>query len=566
MARLPVSIVVTLALTACGDPPPDSGSTESSGIPTITASSGDTGDTTGGSTGAGTADGTTEGPELPCSTVLCGPEAVCCPEGEECAAGNCLPACASGVRCGPAQDVCCEAGQVCLSDECVTPTGACVDSFDCDFGQFCEPTLDQCLPQSDPVLCELEPQFEEIDATEEWSFSTDEVISSPVVADLDGDGTPEVIVNTTQQDGLSWPGGVIVVLDGASGAELWRLPHDPGGAGTYGSHGRSSAGVGDVSGDGLPDIVYAGRAAGGSLIHAVDGQGNLLWSSHDAAGADYRFNVENGGPSLANLDDDPEAEIVFGAAVLDHDGLVVWDEGGNGAVFGTNNSYTGGLSALVDLVGDSTPEIVSGRHAWSIDWQDGGGVPMVTVSPLWDAGGSDGYPAIADLDQDGTMDEALLFTKDGAVVGTSGEPDIWWPVVYFEQRWEVRGYDDYAYMPWSGEIEDAWDRDYFVLEIPATWHARRVSNQSIDPIAPASKYRIRVESASTGTPLADPRMWVYTLDGAHQIAENDDINYPSDLQPQVEITTQAWDQHVAVIVGGYGSHAGDYEVIVEPVT
>jgi len=416
-------IASALLLAACGDPstPPQDTTT---GIPPITATSGDSGDTSGTGTDTSVADETSGEPIPPCDTVLCGAEATCCGAGEECAAGSCMPACDSGVRCGETQDVCCDAGQVCLANACATPTGACQDSFDCDFGEFCEPTLDQCLPQSRPVVCEFEPEFEAIDATEEWAWATDEVISSPVVADLDGDGTPEVVVNTGQQDGLGWPGGVIVVLAGDTGTELWRLPHDPA-AGTYGSHGRSTVGLGDVSGDGLPDIIYAGRTVGGvSPIHAVDGQGNLLWTSHDEAGAEQRFDVVNGGASLTNFDADPEAEIVFGAAVLDHDGLVVWNEGGDGASFGTNNNYQGGLSALVDLVGDTTPEIVSGRHAWSVDWQDGGGVPVVTVSPLWDAGGADGYPAIADLDGDGTPEVVLV--ADGEVRVLDGETGLGW--------------------------------------------------------------------------------------------------------------------------------------------
>ncbi len=412
-----------LALAACSDPSSNPMDTESTGVPPITAS----GDSTGGSTGMDTEQGTadeTQGPELPCDTVLCGMEATCCAASEECAAGACMPACASGVRCGAAQDVCCETGQVCLSNECATPTGSCEDSFDCDFGEFCEPTLDQCLPQSDPVVCELEPEFEEIDATEEWAWTTDNVIAIPVVADLDGDGTPEVVINTTQMLPSDWTAGEIVVLSGVDGQELWRIDDNPG-AGTYGSHGRHSPGLGDVSGDGLPDIIYAGRASGGgSLIHAVDWQGNLLWTSHDAAGSDYRLNVENAAASLANLDDDPQAEIVFGAAVLDDDGLVVWDEGGDGANFGTNNGYRGGISALVDLVGDTTPEIVSGRHAWTIDWQDMGGMPVVNVSMLWDAGGADGYPAIADLDQDGTPE--VVVVANGEVRVLDGETGLAW--------------------------------------------------------------------------------------------------------------------------------------------
>ncbi|MCX4239678.1 hypothetical protein [Paraliomyxa miuraensis] len=419
------TLALALPLTGCPDDPPAGDGTSTTGIDTLPPTTGEPTGDTGETTEAGTADGTSGGPELPCETVLCGEAAACCGADEECAAGTCQPACDSGVRCGAAQDVCCEAGQVCLSETCVTPTGPCQDSFDCDFGEFCEPTLNECLPQSEPVVCELEPEFEQIDATEEWAFTADQVVSSPVVADLDGDGSPEVIVNTTHMDGGSWPEGEVVVLSGVTGAELWRVDHNPG-AGSYGSHGRHSLGVGDVSGDGRPDIVYAGRqAAGGSIVHAVDGtNGTLLWSSHDPDGTPRRLDIVNGAASLANLDADPEAEIVFGAAVIDDDGTVVWNQGGDGANYGTNGSYRGGISALVDLTGDGTPEIVSGRHAWSVDWQDVGGVPNVTVSLLWDAGGNDGYPAIADLDQDGTPE--VVVVASGYVRVLDGETGLGW--------------------------------------------------------------------------------------------------------------------------------------------
>jgi hypothetical protein len=426
---LPFALAIAPTLLAAGCPDDPSGADETSttsGIPPLDSGSGDTaGGTSSGGTAPGTADETSGGTAGPCATVLCGEAGTCCGADEECAAGACLPACDSGVRCGEAQDVCCDAGQVCLAEACATPTGPCQDSFDCDFGEFCEPTLDQCLPQSEPVVCELEPEFEAIDATEEWAFTTDQVVSIPVVADLDGDGSPEVVVNTTHMDGGSWPEGEVVVLSGMTGAELWRVDDDPA-AGSFGSHGRHSLGVGDVSGDGRPDIVYAGRqGTGGSIVYAIDGVTHAqLWSSHDDGGAAVRLDIVNGGASLANLDADPEAEIVFGAAVLDDDGLVVWDQAGDGANYGTNGGYRGGISSIVDLDGDGVPEIVSGRHAWSVDWQDMGGIPQVTLSLLWDAGGNDGYPAIADLDQDGTPE--VVVVASGSVRVLDGETGMAW--------------------------------------------------------------------------------------------------------------------------------------------
>jgi hypothetical protein len=359
-----------------------------------------------------------------CETVLCGEAEVCCDASDECVLEVCLPRCDSGVRCAADQSVCCDAGQACLSDQCTEPTGDCVDAFDCALGEFCEPTLGACFPQFDPVSCELIPDFEDISAMQEWAWTDEEVISIPVVADLDGDGTPEVVVNASHLGGQDWPVGEIVVLDGTTGTQRFRIAHAPA-SGTFGTQGRSTVGVSDVNGDGLPDIIYAGREVSGrSTVYAVDGTGALLWASHTAAGTAVTFDVENGAPSFANFDGDPEAEIVFGASLIDNDGLVVWNQGGNGAVYGTNFGYTGGISAIADLTGDGHPEIVSGRHAWSVDWDDSVAPPVVTVTQLWDAGAPDGYPAIADADLDG--DPEVILVASGTVRILEGATGLLW--------------------------------------------------------------------------------------------------------------------------------------------
>jgi len=102
----------------------------------------------------------TTGDDLCLGGTLCGQPASCCPMGNECVEGACLPACESEVRCGPKLEVCCEAGDVCSGDACVTPGAPCSDSYDCMPGEYCEPTLMKCLPQPDPLTCELVPDFD----------------------------------------------------------------------------------------------------------------------------------------------------------------------------------------------------------------------------------------------------------------------------------------------------------------------------------------------------------------------------------------------------------------------
>jgi hypothetical protein len=266
------------------------------------------------------------------------------------------------------------------------------------------------------------PTFTDLSVVVEWKFDGEQIISIPVVADIDDDSVPEVVVNLTQMGGGSWPGGNIAVLDGQTGVEAFRIPHNPTGD-EYGSHGRSTIAVGDVSGDGIPDIVYATRVVSGSrsLIVAVDSSGTLLWKSHASDNSDYLFTVENAAITLANFDSDDQTEVVIGATLIDHDGLVVWDQGGGGggSTYGTNAGYTGGISVVADLDADDIPEIVSGRDAWKVDWQPG---PTVSVNNYWTYAGNDGYPAIADLDGDGTPEVILVAsTRVIALNGQTGQ-------------------------------------------------------------------------------------------------------------------------------------------------
>jgi hypothetical protein len=425
-------------VAGCSDGPraEDDGPPGATSGASLTDTNGDaTGDTT--TTGSGTGDAstgpsadasTTGSPIDGCETIDC--DGVCCAEGEECVLQACLPVCDTGVRCGDDLEVCCDAGDVCLGNACATPTGPCLDSFDCDEGEFCEPTLDprssggQCLPQPERVTCEILPDFQDIELELEWSWEEEASITIPIVADVDGDDQPEIIVNTTLYDengdgngGGSGEGhitGIIVVFDGTTGEEQFRIVNTPQNCDpedvcdVYGSYGRSTIGVADVDGNDLPDIIYTGRplpTAGvfnQSYVHAYNGVGQSLWRSSEP------IYVRHGAPAFANFDDDPESEIIFGAAIIDNDGTVVWNQDGDGGLFGSPAGYRGPIAVAADVTGDGYPEIISGRHAWSVNWQSGAGAPNVTLTELWDAGGEDGFPAVADFDQNGTPEVVLI--------------------------------------------------------------------------------------------------------------------------------------------------------------
>ena len=497
--RLRSALLISAVPLAAGcpdDTTPGDGSGGSTGPNSTGITATDTNDDTTSSTGddslddTGTDESTSTGVEATCETILCGDPASCCQPDEDCINDACVPACTEGPRCGENLDVCCDAGDVCLSPSCVTPTGCCVDSFDCEAGEFCEPTLGnpddedacpvgQCLPQQDPVVCEIQPDFQDVEVTLEWSITgierpSDEMegvdqpddcddtmvngcdplesLSMPAVGDIDGDGMPEVVVNTWRAvdgDGGSASGGFyghIVVLDGTTGNIQFRVQGEPG-DGLPGSWGRSTVGIANVDDNPLPDIVYVGRpevsippfANNSSRIRAVNGLGQELWASEDPMGDPFYVYVRHGAPSFGNWDSDDASEIVFGTTILDNDGVVVFDQPnpdfsspmapGGGGTYGSNGNYWGGISAIADLNGDGVDDIVSGREAWEVDWVENVvGPPTVTLTRMWAQGTtdtySDGYPAVADIDLDG--DPEVILVGEGNLYVLEGDTGELW--------------------------------------------------------------------------------------------------------------------------------------------
>jgi hypothetical protein len=318
--------------------------------------------------------------------------------------GECAVACATGVRCGTDGLTCCSAGDVCLSETCVTPGASCADSYDCDEGYFCEPTLDQCLPQpSGANLCEYRPPTLPFDAVVEWSWTgstikpaAKQVINMPVVIDLDQDSVPEVVIVTSETYNASDP-GYLRALDGSTGLEKWDAS-----AGVYAAgnevNPRATPAAADIDGDGVPEIVAA-ASAGGAIAFRADG--SLLWKSTQADGTTpWLESTQSVTVAIAHMDGDTSPEIVLGGVVLHATGRL--RSGLGRALAGANVAGYGAVSIIADVDGDGSQDVVTGTAAWTVDGVE-----------IWNNGQPDGYPAISDLDGDGLPE--LIVVSGGQV-------------------------------------------------------------------------------------------------------------------------------------------------------
>ncbi len=194
--------------------------------------------------------------------------------------------------------------------------------------------------------------------------------SSPAVADLDGDGTMEVVASPY----------TIFVLDGLTGAVEWSMPsgHDRSEPGAD-NVGRTWPGivVADVDVDGLVEMV---TAHGGGYVSLYDHRGYFQpgWPQRPT-------DRELRGLSVYDLDGDGTMEVIVTGAVgsrtntwvFEHDGILRpgWPQLSNdsGYAWGVFNDN----AALGDVDGDGIGEVVvpSDVHYICAYEQDGAHIP-----------------------------------------------------------------------------------------------------------------------------------------------------------------------------------------------
>jgi hypothetical protein len=331
------------------------------------------------------------------SGIVCG-SGECCGANQECVISACLNTCASAVRCGSDLSVCCGAGEVCVAEQCAKPGAACLDWADCNDGEFCEPTLGQCIPQppAGGKTCEYKPPPGPLDPVLEWAWETTainptfvQVINMPVVVDLEKDGTPDVVIVTS--DNFSATGvAYLRALNGKDGVEKWTADADPYKVANQ-VQPRVTPAAADIDGDGFVEIV-TGKAGGGLI--AFEHDGTFKWTSKNADGTPWIPGLNSATVAIADLEGDGKPEIIVGGAVFDAAGTLKFD---GGVTFGSNNGTYGAVSIVADLDGVMPQEIVSGKRALRADG-----------TMYWDNGLVDGYPAIADLDLDGKPELVVI--------------------------------------------------------------------------------------------------------------------------------------------------------------
>ena len=228
------------------------------------------------------------------------------------------------------------------------------------------------------------------------------IISTPVVGDVDGDGSPEIVFTTMFGAYYNYP-GLLIVLDGVTGEQELMLDAVDLDAKEYIS-GSSGVALADLDNDGITEIIVVGYNLGLAAFHA---DGTLVWSSADRADDLSLWTT----PGVADLDGDGDAEVVAGRAIFDSNG---------GFESSSDAEGWGGIgysSVIADLDGDGQHEIISGCAAYDLDGDT-----------VWDRCKEvgDGMPAIGDFDGDGQGEVFLSDWAYGSITMLDGDGSTIW--------------------------------------------------------------------------------------------------------------------------------------------
>ncbi len=205
--------------------------------------------------------------------------------------------------------------------------------------------------------CEVRPPFEpHFEPEVEWAWTASPLMPThtnvemtPVVVDVSGDGVPDVVFNSFEGWNFK-TNGVLRAISGTDGSDLWAVT-DP----ALRTRGAASVAAGDIDGDGQVELCTVPESALG-----------IICFEHTGA---FKFRADGprldwGGVSLADLDGDGTVEILAGNHVYDSAGALKWV--GSDGVGGPPND-TGPLAFAADLDGDGKQEVVNGRAIYRHD-------------------------------------------------------------------------------------------------------------------------------------------------------------------------------------------------------
>jgi uncharacterized protein (UPF0548 family) len=241
---------------------------------------------------------------------------------------------------------------------------------------------------------------------------------SVAVGDVNGDGKPDLVVANLCVSGANCANGLMAVLLGnGDGTFQAAVSYGPGGYAAY------SVAVGDVNGDGKPDLVVANYCAsntnctnGSVSVLLGNGDGTFQTAVSYASGGEYSLSV-----AMADVNGDGKPDLI-----------VANDCASN------SNCANGSASVLLGN-GDGTFQTAvsfgsGGTYSYSVAVADvnGDGKPDLLVTNECSSGCTNGSVSVLLGNGDGTFQTAVSYVSGGvsaqsvavADVNGDGKPDL----------------------------------------------------------------------------------------------------------------------------------------------
>jgi hypothetical protein len=300
--------------------------------------------------------------------------------------------------------------------------------------------------------------------------------SSPAVADLNGDGQPDVI----------WGSYDVVSLNGATGAVQWRGPN--------GSRVWPGIAVADLTGDGTLEVIV-GRSS--DQVTVYDRLGNVVWTRNPFGSGEVRT------LAVDDLETDGQLEVVVGRAsggdtqqvnVFEPNGSVRpgWPArrvGEPGYGWGMYNENV----AVADMNGDGFKEIFAPTDTHYITALDRNGnqLPVSSIytgRTVWSQVGvhvdqaadlvgyadcgvqhrpnfANSAPVVADVDGDGTKELVVIGDVYNCAIGDPDGDLYHLPFILKldRTRWSGSGYD-WTVIPAAEPGSGPLSQDYNVIQ------------------------------------------------------------------------------------------------------
>ena len=273
--------------------------------------------------------------------------------------------------------------------------------------------------------CQYLPAVGQFGAGSQWESALDvDHTATPIVADVDGDGVPEVFVS-----GKIPPLGLsdtkIRMLSGIDGTLIANLDLVNACTGipiVVRRHGSNIA-VGDIDKDGFGEII---AMAEDRILYCFEHDGTLKWYSNDgSAGAcptavpvGYGPSTYFPPPSIADFNQDGAPEVFAGNEVFSGSTGILMAQAGVTASRGRPSTAEYAVPAAVDVIPTGAGigntqglELVCGNQVWSVDVIAGTMTLETALGTPW----FDGFTSIADMDYDGDLDGVIaMYTGFGS--------------------------------------------------------------------------------------------------------------------------------------------------------